>query len=57
MPARECSRSTRREAIGGVLLIALCALLFFHRIGGPALFDPDEGRNAEVAREMLATGD
>jgi 4-amino-4-deoxy-L-arabinose transferase-like glycosyltransferase len=39
-------------------LLALLALfLLFHRLGGAALFDPDEGRNAEVAREILVTGD
>src|SRR3989442_10025840 len=40
-----------------VLLLALCAPIFFLRLGQPGLGDPDEGRNAEVAREMDETGD
>lgn len=38
-------------------LLVLCAPVFLYRLGRPALGDPDEGRNAEVAREMLATGE
>ncbi len=46
------------EARVAAALLALLALfLLFHRLGGAALFDPDEGRNAEVAREILVTGD
>ena len=40
-----------------VLLVLLCAPIFFFRLGRPGLGDPDEGRNAEAAREMTATGD
>ncbi len=41
--------------------VALCAgvaaLLYFTGLGRPALWEPDEGRYAEVAREMLVQGD
>ncbi len=40
---------------GGVALL-LIAVLFSVRLGRLPLTDPDEGRNAEVAREMLVSG-
>jgi 4-amino-4-deoxy-L-arabinose transferase-like glycosyltransferase len=43
--------------IAAALLALLAVFLFFHDLGGAALFDPDEGRNAEIAREILETGD
>ena len=35
--------------------VLFCFVLasLFYRLGGPALFEPDEGRNAEKAREIL----
>jgi len=35
----------------------LLALAWFATLGGRALLDPDEGRYAEIPREMLASGD
>lgn len=40
-----------------ILLVLVSAVFFFLNLGSVALMEPDEGRNAEVAREVLATGD
>jgi len=45
----------RRPAL--LLVPLLCAPIFLAGLGRLGLNDPDEGRNAEVAREMLTTGD
>ncbi len=39
------------------ILLVVAACMFLAGIGRLALIEPDEGRNAEVAREMLAKGD
>jgi 4-amino-4-deoxy-L-arabinose transferase-like glycosyltransferase len=56
----ELSRSAARledVRIAAVLLALLSAFLLDQDLGGAALFDPDEGRNAEIAREVLVTND
>jgi len=40
-----------------LLLLVIAGALFFWRLGQLPLTEPDEGRNAEVAREMLALHD
>jgi len=41
--------------------VAVCftiaCLIYLPRLGTPALWEPDEGRYAEIAREMLVSGD
>ncbi|RMD81951.1 MAG: glycosyltransferase family 39 protein [Candidatus Dadabacteria bacterium] len=50
------SRKQRRRVLAG-LAVAACAILVVGlRLGGHALLDPDESKHAEVAREMLVTG-
>jgi 4-amino-4-deoxy-L-arabinose transferase-like glycosyltransferase len=43
--------------LGWLLLCSLVLFAYLGSIGGRALIDPDEGRNAEVAREMAFGGD
>ncbi len=38
------------------LLVVIAACLFFIGLGRLPLLEPDEGRNAEIAREMLVSG-
>ena len=38
-------------------LILLCLFVLFYHLGDPALFEPDEGRSAEIAREILLLND
>jgi 4-amino-4-deoxy-L-arabinose transferase-like glycosyltransferase len=47
---------TRRRALALAALALLCAM-YLSRIGGFVLQDPDEGRYAEIPREMIETGD
>lgn len=46
-----------RDILWAGALAVLCWFVLFHGLGGPALLEPDEGRNAEVAREVLALDD
>ena len=46
-----------RQRWSWLLLASLAALLFLPGLGNHSLWNPDEPRYAEVAREMLASGD
>jgi hypothetical protein len=39
------------------LFCLVCLVVIFNDLGATALFEPDEGRNAEKAREILLLGD
>ncbi len=54
---REFLRDDRRGRVTGWLLLALAIALWFGTLGYRHLIHPDEGRYAELAREMLASGD
>jgi len=40
-----------------ILVLALAAVIYFAGLNGYPLLDPDEGRYAEIPREMLESGD
>jgi 4-amino-4-deoxy-L-arabinose transferase-like glycosyltransferase len=40
-----------------VIMWMFCLFVLFQNLGGPGLFEPDEGRNAEKAREILLLDD
>jgi 4-amino-4-deoxy-L-arabinose transferase-like glycosyltransferase len=40
-----------------LLFLAVCLFVLFYQIGTAGLFEPDEGRNAEKAREILLLND
>ncbi|HVU36482.1 MAG TPA: glycosyltransferase family 39 protein [Opitutaceae bacterium] len=56
-PADASATGTGRWSRDLLLLTVAFAALFFFRLGSYPLGNPDEGRNAEIPREMVATGD
>ena len=56
-PAGSESFAWQKNATITSALFLFCLLVLFYNLGGPALFEPDEGRNAEKAREILLTQD
>jgi 4-amino-4-deoxy-L-arabinose transferase-like glycosyltransferase len=52
-----CAKSLERQTWGVIALCLFCLVVLFFGLGGAALFEPDEGRNAEVAREILLLDD
>src|SRR5262245_50086246 len=50
------AHASRDRTLLIVGLLTIAVVPFFFRLGAWRLIEPDEGRNAEVAREMFATG-
>lgn len=50
------ARCLTHPRLGPLLVVTVCFVAFFLGLGGHHLLDPDEGRSAEVAREMLVSG-
>ncbi len=49
--------SARRPTVRLLLIAAAALILYLPGLGRPALWEPDEGRYAEIAREMYLSGD
>src|ERR1700675_2756030 len=49
--------SGRPRALRLLLIAAAALILYLPSLGRPALWEPDEGRYAEIAREMYLSGD
>ena len=47
----------RHETRAWMLLLIACGIAWFAVLGVRPLFNPDEGRYAEIPAEMLASGD
>lgn len=52
-----CAKSFDLHTWCIIALCLFCLFILFSDLGGAALFEPDEGRNAEVAREILLLHD
>ena len=47
----------KKRVIFLLIIIAASYLFFFHNLGSYSLKEPDEGRYAEIPREMIELGD
>jgi hypothetical protein len=49
--------SSLRVRLGSLLALSLiCYCVFFYALGNYPLFDPDEGRSGQIAKEMVGSG-
>jgi 4-amino-4-deoxy-L-arabinose transferase-like glycosyltransferase len=55
--SRALKHPIRESLLAGLLLLALCAVSFFWRLGANGLWDLDEALYTESAREMRLSGD
>ncbi len=53
----QIAKTDRTERFYLIALAALCAVVFFYGLGWLPFIGPDEPRYAQIAREMLVTGD
>jgi 4-amino-4-deoxy-L-arabinose transferase-like glycosyltransferase len=56
-PSRNSLFTPQQGSAISLALLFFCLFIFFYGLGGAALFEPTEGRNAEIAREILITHD
>ena len=54
---RSQAEGERSSKVSMILVLALAAVIYFAGLSGYPLLDPDEGRYAEIPREMLESGD
>ena len=57
LPAPASLLAERNRTLRLLFCAALAAILYLPALGRPALWEPDEGRYAEIAREMVLTHD
>src|SRR5579885_1254122 len=57
MPASSAIMAASRRPLRLLLCATVAAALYLPALGRPALWEPDEGRYAEIAREMVLTHD
>src|SRR5216684_289896 len=57
LPAPSVLLAERNRPLRLLVCAILASILYLPALGRPALWEPDEGRYAEIAREMVLSGD